>query len=145
MNFLAVLGFLSTAAALPATSLLQVTVQLQRGSVGELAATTIEALEAGGHNLTVAGLAQVGKTEAACPNCPEASKAELDALAAVEEEEEDEMVALASQAKVSLLQRGLELQHGPAKAKEIAHLHASGIDDAEEALALLDAASELGL
>ena len=34
-----------------------------------------------------------------------------------QDREEDEMVALGSHAKVSLLQTGLEHQHGPSKAK----------------------------
>mmetsp|Transcript_144606 Transcript_144606/g.204561 ORF Transcript_144606/g.204561 Transcript_144606/m.204561 type:complete len:163 (-) Transcript_144606:39-527(-) len=154
-------ALLRAATALPATSLLQVTVQLQRGSVGELAPGTLEALEAGALNSTITGLAAVpvapkvlgtaapgaAHATAGAGNCPGCAPtdAELDMLAQVEENEEDEMVALASQAKVSLLQTGLEHQHGPAKAKDIAHLHASGIEDTDEALALLDAVSELGL
>eukprot|EP00434_Breviolum_minutum_P003946 symbB.v1.2.003469.t1/scaffold149.1/size460148/8 len=152
-------ALLRAATALPATSLLQVTVQLQRGSVGELAPGTLEALEAGALNSTITGLAAVpvapkvlgtaapgaAHATAGAGNCPGCAPtdAELDMLA--QENEEDEMVALASQAKVSLLQTGLEHQHGPAKAKDIAHLHASGIEDTDEALALLDAVSELGL
>lgn len=78
------------------TSLLQVTVQLQRGSVGELAPGTLEVLEAGALNSTIAGLSQqvapkvaqnVAQTEpakVACPGCAHvASEAELDLLTQV--------------------------------------------------------------
>ncbi|CAE7578063.1 unnamed protein product [Symbiodinium natans] len=146
MMLVILIPFLGHVAALPATSLLQVTVQLQRGSVGELAPSTMDAAgDAVNASERHPVLLEVPTPRQACEGCPQASDDELDMLDAVEEREQDEMAALASQAKVSLLQTSLEHQHGPMKAQEIAHLHASGIDDADEALALLDAAHDLGM
>ncbi|CAE7940076.1 unnamed protein product [Symbiodinium necroappetens] len=148
MVFVRLLPLLGGVTALPATSLLQVTVQLQRGSVGELAPSTVEAMAAAAANSSERprpALVEVPQTKQACEGCSQVSDDELDMLDAVEEREQDEMAALASQAKLSLLQTGLEHQHGPMKAQEVAHLHASGIEDADEALALLDAAHDLGM
>eukprot|EP00440_Ansanella_granifera_P034893 gb/GFBE01037852.1/.p1 GENE.gb/GFBE01037852.1/~~gb/GFBE01037852.1/.p1 ORF type:complete len:157 (+),score=39.43 gb/GFBE01037852.1/:1-471(+) len=134
--------------ALPATSLLQVTVQLQRGSVGEMAPATYDGAPAGSadQNSALGATQKAARVQAAkpaasqaCVDCPKASEAELDLLDEIEERDEDEMAALATQVKVSLLQTSVEHQHGPARLQDLARMHESGIDDDDEALGLLDA------
>eukprot|EP00930_Biecheleria_cincta_P048345 TRINITY_DN3366_c0_g1_i3.p1 TRINITY_DN3366_c0_g1~~TRINITY_DN3366_c0_g1_i3.p1 ORF type:complete len:167 (-),score=43.92 TRINITY_DN3366_c0_g1_i3:95-595(-) len=147
-------------AALPATSLLQVTVQLQRGNVGEMSPSTLsnaqhytsrKAAAANSKEASNSGRSwqdshrQPGTEHKPCVGCQKASEAELDLLEAAEEsaEDGDDMVALASQ--VSLMQTSLEHQHAPARRQALDRLHANGIDDTDEALGLLDLAGELGL
>eukprot|EP00930_Biecheleria_cincta_P048344 TRINITY_DN3366_c0_g1_i2.p1 TRINITY_DN3366_c0_g1~~TRINITY_DN3366_c0_g1_i2.p1 ORF type:complete len:167 (-),score=47.89 TRINITY_DN3366_c0_g1_i2:39-539(-) len=145
-------------AALPATSLLQVTVQLQRGSVGEISPSTLSNAQNDTSRKTAAPTSKeaafvararqetaIGKEHKPCIGCQKASEAELDLLEAAEEFAEDggEVVALASQ--VSLMQTSLEHQHAPARRQALDQMHASGIDDTDEALGLLDLAGDLGL
>eukprot|EP00930_Biecheleria_cincta_P048343 TRINITY_DN3366_c0_g1_i1.p1 TRINITY_DN3366_c0_g1~~TRINITY_DN3366_c0_g1_i1.p1 ORF type:complete len:159 (-),score=45.09 TRINITY_DN3366_c0_g1_i1:95-571(-) len=139
-------------AALPATSLLQVTVQLQRGNVGEMSPSTLSNAQhytsrkaAAANSKEASNSGRSWQEHKPCVGCQKASEAELDLLEAAEEsaEDGDDMVALASQ--VSLMQTSLEHQHAPARRQALDRLHANGIDDTDEALGLLDLAGELGL
>eukprot|EP00442_Polarella_glacialis_P059271 CAMPEP_0115110128 /NCGR_PEP_ID=MMETSP0227-20121206/39184_1 /TAXON_ID=89957 /ORGANISM="Polarella glacialis, Strain CCMP 1383" /LENGTH=140 /DNA_ID=CAMNT_0002509093 /DNA_START=102 /DNA_END=524 /DNA_ORIENTATION=- len=121
-------ALLVPSAALPGTSLLQVTVQLQRGSVSEIAPGTLGATGAAN---ALSSRSSKAANSSLCKGCAEALMEENP------EDDEDEMVALASQ--VSLMQTGFVHHKGPARSEELARLHESGIDDDDEALGLLDA------
>mmetsp|Transcript_36097 Transcript_36097/g.83969 ORF Transcript_36097/g.83969 Transcript_36097/m.83969 type:complete len:169 (-) Transcript_36097:62-568(-) len=119
-------------------SLLQVTIQLQRGSVQEIApATHTLAVNTSSQQAAPRARKQSGAgAVAGCDDCPEALLDIVD----TGEQEEDEMVAASVQ--VSLLQTGLTHFVSPSRAQDVAHLHAVGIEDDDEALGLLDAAAD---
>mmetsp|Transcript_61834 Transcript_61834/g.191577 ORF Transcript_61834/g.191577 Transcript_61834/m.191577 type:complete len:178 (-) Transcript_61834:193-726(-) len=119
-------------------SLLQVTIQLQRGSVGEISPAT----HAIAVNSSSPQAAHKGKTQSEKAEAGDPASAADDPLQGLDlgEGDDDEMVAAVAQ--VSLLQTGITHHVAPGRAEDMARLHTMGVEDDDEALGLLDAAAD---
>mmetsp|Transcript_61831 Transcript_61831/g.191564 ORF Transcript_61831/g.191564 Transcript_61831/m.191564 type:complete len:178 (-) Transcript_61831:113-646(-) len=119
-------------------SLLQVNIQLQRGSVGEISPAT----HAVAVNSSSPQAAHKGKPQSEKAEAGEAASAADDPLQGLDlgEGDDDEMVAAVAQ--VSLLQTGITHYVAPGRVEDIARLHDMGVGDDDEALGLLDAAAD---
>jgi len=115
-----------------AFSLLQVSVEVSKGGVNEVAPATIA-----NSNGTHPHAANASSAPAAVEHHPH--NLDPDDMGF----EEDEL--LASTAQVSLAQTGFTVTRQAVRSPEMASLHMEGIEDDEEALGLLDAVAELGM
>eukprot|EP00448_Togula_jolla_P012363 CAMPEP_0170603872 /NCGR_PEP_ID=MMETSP0224-20130122/19134_1 /TAXON_ID=285029 /ORGANISM="Togula jolla, Strain CCCM 725" /LENGTH=168 /DNA_ID=CAMNT_0010928763 /DNA_START=87 /DNA_END=593 /DNA_ORIENTATION=- len=117
-------------------SLLQTSMQMQRVDDSSVGSATLD-------TEGKASTGSVGAHDGAvnpnpCTHCDEEHDV-LHNLPDFEDEDEDHAVA----AQVRLMQTGIDHQRSPGRQMDLQHMHSFGIDDEDEALGLLDAATTM--